>query len=244
MIRRSTAGAFARADLRALSRDPLLRLLLVAPVGLMGVLLIGVPLAEGWIDAAFGLEVARYRPLLVAFIAGVTMPLFLGAMAGLLVLEDRESGILPAVAVSPAGLRSYLLVRCGWTAAAAAMTVAGALALHGGVAAAVVAVIAILGGGYAAVVLLLVGTLAADRLEGLVVVKGLTLPLALVLLVETVDAPWSWLLAVLPSYAPVVALLDGMEARPLAPVAGTVFGVVQLALWAGVLVRLMVRRIG
>jgi fluoroquinolone transport system permease protein len=238
----SAVRAFASADLRALGRDPFLRLLLVAPVGLVGVLLIGIPLVEGWVAGASGIDLAPYRPLVVAFIACVTMPIFLGAMAGLLVLEDRESGILPAIAVSPAGLQSYLVVRCGWAAGAAAATVGGALSLYGGIAPGVVALVAVLGGGYAMVMLLLVGSLAADRLEGLVVVKALTLPLALPLLVAVVDAPWIWLLALLPSFTPVVALLAGVEARPLVPVA--VFGVVQLGLWSWLLIRRMRGRIG
>jgi fluoroquinolone transport system permease protein len=247
VIAPGAVAAFARADVRALARDPLLRLILVAPIGLTGVLLLGVPLVENWAAGAFALDLAGYRPLVAAFIACVTMPIFLGAMAGLLMLEDRESGILPAVAVSPAGLRSYLVVRCGWAAGAAAVTIAGALALHGGLGVGALGVgaltaVALLGGGYAAVVALLVGSLAGDRLEGLVVVKALTLPLALVLLVETIDAPWSWLLAVLPSYAPVVALLDGMAGKPLAAVVA--FGVLQLAVWLGLLVHRMVRRVG
>jgi len=222
-------AAFARADLRALARDPLLRLLLVAPLGLTGVLVLGVPLVEGFVEDAFGRDLTAHRMVLVAFLACVTMPLFLGAMAGLLVLEDRESGVLPAVAVSPAGLRSYLLVRCGWAGIAASVTVTGALILQGGVSPGVVAATSGLSGGYAVVVLLLVGTLAGDRLEGLVVVKVLTLPFALALLVEFLAAPWSWLLAALPSYGPVVALLHGTSGRPLAPVIG--FGAVQLCLW-------------
>lgn len=228
-------AAFALADLRALARDPLLRLLLVAPLGLTGVLVLGVPLVEGFVDSAFGVGLTAHRAVLVAFIACVTMPLFLGAMAGLLVLEDRESGVLPAVAVSPAGLRSYLIVRCGWAGIAATTTVAGALILYGGVPLRVVAATSGLGGGYAVVVLLLVGTLAADRLEGLVVVKALTLPFALALLVEFLAAPWSWLLAVLPSHGPVVALLHGTSGRPLAPVIGV--GVAQLSLWIWLLTR-------
>jgi fluoroquinolone transport system permease protein len=234
--------AFAAADLRALGRDPLLRLLLVAPGGLVAVLIIGIPLVEGWVAGASDIDLAPHRPLLVAFIACVTMPIFLGAMAGLLVLEDRESGILPAIAVSPAGLQSYLVVRCGWAAGAAAATLGGALSLYGGIALRVVALVAVLGGGYAMVVLLLVGSLADDRLEGLVVVKALTLPLALPLLVAVVDAPWTWLLALLPSFTPVVALLEGVEAQPLAPLAA--FGVAQLGLWSWLLIRRMRRRIG
>jgi fluoroquinolone transport system permease protein len=222
-------AAFALADVRALARDPLLRLLLVAPLGLTGVLVLGVPLVEGFVDGAFGMDLTAHRTVLVAFLACVTMPLFLGAMAGLLVLEDRESGVLPAVAVSPAGLRSYFIVRCGWAGIAATATVAGALLLYGGASAGVVAATSVLGGGYAVVVLLLVGTLAGDRLEGMVVVKALTLPFALALLVGYLAAPWSWLLVVLPSYSPVVALLDGTSGRSLAPVIGV--GVVQLSLW-------------
>lgn len=231
----TAVGVFARADLRALARDPLMRLLLVAPIGLTGVLVLGVPLVEGYVDAAFGTDLAPHRPLLIAFLACVTMPLFLGAMAGLLVLEDRESGVLPAVAVSPAGLRTYLIVRCGWAAIAAFVTVAGALLLHGGIPIGVVTATSVLSGGYAVVVLLLVGSLAGDRLEGLVVVKALTLPLSLALLVEWLAEPFSWVLALLPSYGPVVALLHGTSGR--APTPLIALGAVSLGIWIGLLTR-------
>lgn len=237
----SAVTAFAVADLRALRRDPLLRMLMVAPLAMVGVLVIGVPLIEGWLADAYAFDLVPHRPLSIAFIACVTMPTFFGAMGGLLVLEDRESGVLPAIAVSPAGLRSYLVVRCAWAGTAALVTIAGALVLHGGTPVPALLLAAALGGGCAVVVLLLVGSLAGDRLEGMAVVKALTLPLALVLLVQVVDAPWSWLLAVLPSYGPAVALFDGLDARPLAPIA--VFGAVQLGLWTALLVRRLVRRV-
>lgn len=140
----------------------------------------------------------------------------------------------------PSGLRSYLIVRCGWAGIAASTTVAGALLLHGGTSLRVVAAASMLSGGYAVVVLLLVGILAADRLEGLVVVKALTLPFTLALLVEFLVSPWSWLLAVLPSYSPVLALLHGSSGRPLGPAIGV--GVVQLSLWIWLLTHRATRR--
>jgi fluoroquinolone transport system permease protein len=234
--------AFAVADARSLGRDPLLRSMLIAPIGLMGLLTVGVPLVEGWLAASYGLDLTPHRPVLVAFLTALVLPLFFGSLAGLLLLEDRGAGVLPAIAVSPAGLRSYLVVRLLWAGGAAAVAVAGALLIDGGVPSHVAGITAVLSGGFAATLALLLGGLATDRLEGMAVAKAAMLPLSAVLLVTVVDAPWSWPLGSLPSYAPVVAVLDGMGGRPVWPVAG--FGLVQHGAWIWLLARRVASRIG
>ncbi|MFA9430329.1 hypothetical protein [Egicoccus sp. AB-alg2] len=232
--------AFAAADLRALGRDPMLRLLLLAPVAMIGALVVGVPLVEGWLAGAYDLDLRPYRPAVMAFIAAVALPLFAGTMAGLLLLEDRESGVLPAVAVSPAGLRTYLVVRGAWTAAIGGVVTVLALLLHGGVAVAGVLVTGVLAAGCSEVVALLVGSLAGDRLEGIAVTKALTLPLALPVLAVALPGTLVWPFGVLPTAFPVWTLLASADGRSLWPL--LFVGCAQLVVLGWLATRRLLRR--
>ncbi|GGI04209.1 hypothetical protein [Egicoccus halophilus] len=239
--RLAAARSFAVADGRALGRDPMLRLLAVAPLAMVGVVALGLPLVERWLDGSVGVDVTAARPALAAFLAAVTVPLFSGTMAGLLVLEDRECGVLPALAVSPAGLSAYLAVRLGWAGGAGGTIAALALALHGGYGAGVLIAVGLLTGGAAAVVALLVGGLAGDRLEGLAVTKAATLPLALPVLVWALGVPLGWLAAPLPT-ASAVYVLHAADTGAAPPVLLVAAGAAQLAVLGRLAWRRLVRR--
>jgi fluoroquinolone transport system permease protein len=232
--------ALARADARALVRDPMLRAMLIAPLGLLGLLQVGVPLVEGWLGASYGIDLAPHRAIVVAFLVAVTLPLLFGAFAGLLLLEDRESGVLPAIAVSPAGVRSYLVVRCGWAAVATAVATGGALAIEPAIDPLHAILAGTLAAGSAAVVALLVGGLATDRLEGMAVTKAMMLPLAASVLVWPLGTSRGWPLAVLPTFGPVAVLHHADRGGSLVVVAG--IGLVATATWCTLLGRRLVRR--
>lgn len=226
--------ALIGADLRALNRDPMFRAMQVAPFALLGLLFVGVPLIGDWLDASYHVDLAPYRPAVAAMLLGVTIPLLFGAFAGLLFLEDRESGAWSMVAVSVVGRRPYIAVRCGWAAMSCAIATGGGLLLDGHPWMSTLAT-SVLAGGATAAIALLIGALATDRLEGMAITKAMTLPLALPLLLWPLGWPIGGILAFVPTFGPVAILHQADTGGGTA--AAAAFSLLAVSHWIAILGR-------
>ena len=174
--------SFARADRLSLLRD-VLALMILAGVPLValaarGFAELGVP----WLAGRYGFDAAPWLPLVWALLLVVHTPVMFGSIAGLLFLEERDAGLLPAIAVTRASLRALLAYRLGAaTLATVVMTWLGfaiAGVRHPGGAPALVAT-AVGAGAVAPVTALLMTTFAANRAQGMAAMKMITLPLYL-----------------------------------------------------------------
>ncbi len=198
----SAVRSFARVDRRTLLDDHLLLLLLA-----------GVPLIAGavrwfngsglaWVHARYGLDLTTHLPLLWAFVLVVHTPTMFGAVTGLLFLEDRDAGLLPAITTTRPSLPVLLTYRLTATALITGAMVTGALALAGaqhplgvpGVIATAVAAAAV-----STVPAMLLATLAHDRVQGVALMKAISLPLYLPLAWWFIDHPAGWFLAAIPT---------------------------------------------
>lgn len=200
--RRSAIRSFARVDRRTLLTDHLLLLLLA-----------GVPLIAGavrwfngpglaWVHGRYGLDLTDHLPLVWAFVLVVHTPTMFGAVTGLLFLEDRDAGLLPAITITRPSLPVLLTYRLSATALVTAAMVAIALPLagahhplgaHGAIATAVAAA------AVSTVPAMLLATLARDRVQGMALMKAISLPLYLPLAWWFIDHPAGWLLGAVPT---------------------------------------------
>jgi hypothetical protein len=198
MIRLSTVG---RLSVRTLLRDPFLKLMAVLPFGIALIYRFAVPAADaaltGLIDPAT-FRLRTYYPLISAFLLELT-PLFAGGITGFSLLEDRDEGVLTAMAVTPLGRRGYLAARLVFPVLLAVVCSALAVPLAGlhrpEPAAFLIAVVA--AAPLAPVSALLVVALAADKVEGLAVWKllGFLFLGPAVLILPTAAQPVGWPLA-------------------------------------------------
>lgn len=200
--RTSATRSFAAVDARTLRSDRIALLMLV------GVPIIALALrwfstaGVGWVVDRHGVDVGSLLPLISTFVVVVHIPAMIGALAGLLFLEDRDAGLLPAVFTTRASLRALVTYRLGTCAAVAGGCVAVAAAVAGGThpsgPAAMAATVAVAG----ATATLPAAVLAAfgrDRAHGMALVKMLGLPLYAPLAWWFVDGPAGWLLALSPT---------------------------------------------
>ena len=101
-----TVRVLAPNDLRLIRRDPwLLLLLIVMPLTAL-ILRWLVPFVGDLV--AEWVELERYYGLIVAGVVVGNQPVFLGAIIGLLFIEEREEGTLLALQASPISLRIFL----------------------------------------------------------------------------------------------------------------------------------------
>lgn len=199
---RPAMRSFARVDARTLVTDRI-ALLLLAGVPLIALALrwISGPGIE-WIRIRYGVDLAPDLPAIAAFVLAIHVPVILGSMAGLLFLEDRDCGLLPAIAVTPAALRTLVLYRMAATMLAAALAVAGGMWVAGighpagGVG---VAATAATGAAVATVPAAVLAGVARDRVQGMALMKAITVPLYLPVAWWFVDGPAGWLFALVPT---------------------------------------------
>jgi hypothetical protein len=236
--------ALLRADARTILRDPLLLPLLLGTPLLVLVLRVGFPPLAAWAQQALGVDLDAHRPFVLGAFLVVDVPINVGALLALLVLEQRQSRVLSAVAVTPVGLGGYVRYRLLTGVVLATLLPLAALPLTGLVAAEALlrAAPALLP---AALVAPLAGCvvlrLAADQVEGTAVMKVAGLLWALPLAAWFVDAWWTPLLAVIPTGAVLHVLWAGIAGDPVWPaaVAGTAWTALLLALlWPSVRRRL------
>ncbi|QBI19890.1 hypothetical protein ER308_10185 [Egibacter rhizosphaerae] len=208
-IRRREPGSGWQAvrSLAAVDRATLLgdRLLLM--------LLAGLPLiaiATRWLSGGgvafvaerYGLDLAPHLPAVWAFVVAIHVPVIVGSLVGLLWSEDRDAGLLPVLALTPAGLRVVAAYRLGAAMVAGALAVAAVLLLAGAAPGAGVSGLvatAAAGGVVAAVPVALVGGFARDRVQAVALLKATTVPLYLPVAWWFLDTPGAWLLGVVPT---------------------------------------------
>ncbi len=171
--------SYARADMRTLAGDRLLLMVLAGvPILAVGARVFAT-FKSAWIDRRYGLDMTPWLPLVWAFVLVVHTPIMIGGIVGLLLLEDADAGLLPAVACTPAGRRSLLTYRLGVCVALSATTVVVAVPVAGAVHPAGWAGVALTAVATAAVSIvpaLLLATVASDRLQGMAVFKTMSLP--------------------------------------------------------------------
>jgi fluoroquinolone transport system permease protein len=112
-----TEKAFILLDIKNISRDFILIILLPVPLLLALILRLGFSALADLLRIWFDLE--TYAPLILMFILNMG-PLLIGMIGGLLFVDEADDHVLPALAVTPPGRRGFLMHRLGapyfWTA--------------------------------------------------------------------------------------------------------------------------------
>lgn len=194
--------SFARADRRTLVGDVTLLLLLGSVPLLTGVLRLVATVGIGWAERRYGVPLAHHLPLAAALLLVLHTPVMFGSLTGLLLLEDRDAGLLGPLAATRASLSTLLVYRLAATAVLTTVALAACLPLSGvgHVAGATGHISAAVAGGAVSVVpALLLAGVATTRVQGVAVMKAIGLPLYLPLVTWFVAGPAIWLAAPVPT---------------------------------------------
>ena len=106
----SSFGALAYADTRVVWRDPLLKWVLLLPMGLALLLRVVIPKAQAALLVSAGFEAAPYYPLVMGGYL-MTAPGIVGMVVGFLLLDEQDARTLTALRVTPLSMRRYLAYR-------------------------------------------------------------------------------------------------------------------------------------
>ncbi len=197
--------AFARNDIRGTYRDPLLVMVVVAPVIWTAGVVVLTPRVTALLARRNGFDLVPYYPLiLTAFLLLTSIIIIVGALAGFLVLDEVDAGTLTALRVTPVPLSTFFAYRSATVLLVTTVYVVATMSFSGllrrGLAPALIP-IGLLAGLSAVVTLLLIIAAASNKIQGLAVVRALGMLIAgLPCLPWFIHSGWNLAFGVLPPY--------------------------------------------
>lgn len=197
LLQPSRLGKILFSDALNVTRDPMLLIVLVMTA--LPPLALAIWRADLDALALQSFGVANFGTYLVPTFL-VVNALLIGWVVGFLMLEDRDEGMLTAVAVTPLGGRGYLGYRAALAAALTLLlTLYGIVLMAPALPPAPAALVCLLVALEAVLSAAVLPALARNKVEGLALTK-LTNILAIVPLAALLPAPWRYLFGVLPPY--------------------------------------------
>lgn len=202
----SAVLAFGRNDLASIRRDRMLRMLLVAPLVYVAMVRFPVPPLTEMLHERYAFDLVPYYPLITSFFVVVGPAALLGSLGALVILEERDTGTLGALRVTPVPMATYATYRAATVVAVTALY-AVACALGSGIAPRGIlpglVAAALCSGLLAAVVTVFIALVAGNKVEALALLRAVGM---LLLVVPTVPffvtADWAYAFGLLPSYWP------------------------------------------
>lgn len=213
MFRLTRLQILGALDIKSVRRDGLLRGMLVLPLAIALAARLILPFGLHRLEAALGIDVLMYYPRIMSSALLLITPVIYGGVIGFLLLDQRDTGTLLALQVTPLSLRRYVLARLAapmllsLVVTPVALVVAGLVQLPLPVL--MLAVLAAVP--LAPICTLLLVAFAENKVQGLALVKGTSLALIAPLVASWVPIPWRWMFGVLPTFWP-VRLYDALLA--------------------------------
>ncbi|WP_029112683.1 hypothetical protein [Mycobacterium sp. URHB0044] len=196
--------AFGRNDLRGTYRDPLLVMIVLAPViWTTGVALL-TPRFTSTLANHNGFDLVPYYPLILTAFLLLTSIIIVGGLAAFLVLDEVDAGTLTALRVTPVPLSTLFVYRAATVMVITTIYVIATMSFSGilepGLVPALIP-IGLLSGLSAVVSLLLIVVMANNKIQGLAALRALGMLIAgLPCLPWFIDSDWNLAFGVLPPY--------------------------------------------
>ncbi|MCT7659562.1 ABC transporter permease [Mycobacterium deserti] len=197
-------AAFARNDIRGSYRDPLLVMIVIAPVIWTAAVHMLTPLFTEMLAARYEFDLTPYYPLVLTAFLLLTSVIIAGGLAAFLVLDEVDAGTLAALRVTPVPLPAFFTYRAVTVMVVTTVYVIATLSFSGvlqpGLLPALVP-IGVLAGLSAVVTTLLIVAVANNKIQGIAMVRALGMLIAgLPCLPWFIDSAWNLAFGVLPPY--------------------------------------------
>ena len=169
-------AAFGRNDVRGTYRDPLLVMVVLAPVIWTTGVVILLPQVTEMVSERYEFDLVPYYPLVLTALLLLTSIIIAGALAAFLVLDEVDAGTLTALRVTPVPLSTFFAYRAGTVVLVTTVYVVATLSFSGMVEPGLIPTlipIGLLAGLSAVVTLLLIVVVARNKIQGIAMVRGL-----------------------------------------------------------------------
>ena len=234
-------AAFGRNDAKSVRRDSILIAVSFGPI-LYALAMWFVPPFTEFLWQRYAFDLTPYHMLLVSAFVVVAPIAVLGALCGLMLLDDKDQRTLAALRVAPISWRAYPLYRTVTTIVVTAASISLALVITRLVPAELVLTsipITFVSGMNAAVVGLLMPVVANNKVEGLALLRGVgVLLIGVPFIPYFLDSSWQLCFGLLPTYWPAKAFWLASEGAAAWPY---ILGGIA---YNGLLIGLLLRRLG
>ncbi len=221
------------ADLRNIRRDPLLIWMVIFPPAVALLFRLLVPWLREVLLARWGFELEPYYPLIMSFVL-LTPGVIAGVLSGFVLLDERDEGVLTAIAVTPVPWWSWLTYRLavplglGTVLAVATYPMVGITPLPLLDLIVIASVAALL----APVTALFLAAFAANKVSGFALIKILNTVNVIPIIAWFFDPPMQWIAGIVPSYWPMKMVWEASAGRGYFPeaIAGILIATLALVL--------------
>lgn len=200
--------AFGRNDALSVRRDAFLMAVAFLPwLMVLGLRLIVPPLSD-WLPANYDFPAEQLNPLIISLFCLIQLPLLYGLIAGLLILDDRDDGVLTALRVTPlpsalyVGFRLTVATLAAFAAICLAVPLSGLMPLSLLPALVPIAAATSL---FAPLIALFLSAFAGNKVEGMAFSKAFGILLVGPLAAYFIEGGWQFALGLLPTYWPAKA---------------------------------------
>jgi len=197
-------AAFGHNDIRGTYRDPLLVMLVLAPVIWTVGTVVLVPPLTATLARRYDFDLVPYYPLVITALLLLTSIIIVGGLAAFLVLDEIDAGTLSALRVTPVSLTTFFAYRAATVVVITTVYVVATLSFSGilqpGLVPALIP-IGMVARLSSVVTLLLIVSVASNKIQGIAMVRLLGIVIAgLPCLPWFVDSAWNLAFGVLPPY--------------------------------------------
>jgi fluoroquinolone transport system permease protein len=196
--------AFGRNDIRGTYRDPLLVMLVLAPVTWTTGVVLLTPMFTEMLADRYQFDLVPYYPLVLTAFLLLTSIIIAGGLGAFLVLDEVDAGTLTALRVTPVPMSTFFAYRAATVMVVTTVYVVATLSFSGILEPGLVPPlipIGLVAGLSAVVCLLLIVVVANNKIQGIAMVRALGMLIAgLPALPWFIDSAWNLAFGVLPPY--------------------------------------------
>lgn len=191
-------------DAKSIRRDSMLRWLIVLPIFLALMTRWVFPMVIAGLGRAINLDLIAFYPVIMTYVLLMIAPMITGMVIGFVLLDQRDDQTLTALQVTPLPMPLYLayrlitpmLLSIGLTILA--IPAAGLL----DVSFRALVLVALVAAPLASVYALALAAFAANKVQGLALLKASGLVQIAPLVAYFVPSQWQWLFGIMPTYWP------------------------------------------
>jgi fluoroquinolone transport system permease protein len=198
-----------RYDCKLLKGDPMLILSMCVPFILWALMHFVIPWVVDMVWEQWDLDLSPYYPLTGVFFL-MLIPMMMGMVYGFVLLDERDGGIITAIAVTPTGKAGYLKLRLGIPMAASIVFILLYLLLldlRGNLTVIQLLLLTLIISSQSLILLLFLGAFADNKVMGMAISKGFGILLVGPLLDFILPTPFNWAGAYSPMFWASRALL-------------------------------------
>jgi fluoroquinolone transport system permease protein len=204
-------------DARSVGRDSLLRALFVLPIVVAAACRLVLPAVLARLGALLGSDLLAYYSPIVSGALLLIAPVISGQVIGFLLLDQRDDRTLTALQVMPMPLGAYLAYRLAAPMLVSVSMTLAAFPIAGvAVAAPPLLLAALAAAPLAPLFALALAVFAANKVQGLALLKASSVLLAAPIAAAFAPAGWSWAFGAAPTFWPVWLLWSLQAGDPAA----------------------------